>query len=182
MVAPVATLPVSRDRGALPEARAGEWHVLLTRARQEKILARDLCAMGIGHYLPLIWQARFYGNRKVKVQVPLFAGYMFLRGSLDDVYAADRTKRVARTIEVADQDRLDWELRNISIALSENATLDPYPYLQEGVCVEVRAGPFRGLQGWVDSRLPQDRIILQVGMIGTAVSLELDASLLMPVR
>jgi transcription antitermination factor NusG len=63
-----------------------------------------------------------------------------------------------------------------------DCTLDPYPFLKEGILVEVRSGPFRGMQGWIDARLKQDRIILQVDTLGRAVSLEIDAGLLDPVR
>jgi transcription antitermination factor NusG len=47
--------------------------------------------------------------------------------------------------------------------------------------VEVRAGPFRGLQGVIDSRSKLNRLILQIDMLGRAVSLEIDAALLEPV-
>src|SRR5436190_8646054 len=93
-----------------------QWHVLRTKSRQEKILASELDAMGIGSYLPLIRQVRFYAGRKATVEVPIFPGYVFLRGSIDDAYQADRTKRIAQIIRVHDQQQLHWELRNIHLA------------------------------------------------------------------
>jgi transcription antitermination factor NusG len=53
--------------------------------------------------------------------------------------------------------------------------------LVAGTKVEVRAGPFRGLQGVVDSRLKQNRLLLQVEMLSRAVSVEIDAALLDPI-
>ena len=77
------------------------------------------------------------------------------------------------------QEQLEWELRNIWIALSRQGRLDPCPHIVEGMKVEVRAGPFRGLQGIIESRKgAQLRLILQIEMLGRAVSLEIDASLL----
>jgi transcriptional antiterminator RfaH len=164
--------------GEWSETELGSWFVLRTRSRQEKVIARDLNARGVFNYLPLITCTRFYGGRKARVQVPLFPGYVFLRGSLDDAYTADRTNRVAQILHVRDQQRLDWELRNIHIALDSEASLDPFPFLRAGVRVEVREGPFRGLQGIIEDRGRRDRLILQVETLGQAVSIEIDGSLL----
>jgi transcription antitermination factor NusG len=160
---------------------AQSWHVLHTRSRQEKALALDLVALGMEYYLPLVRKVVYYGRRKVEVDSPLFPSYLFLWGTKDQAYLADQTKRVARLINVADQNKLHWELRNIQTALSKVPVLDPHPFLQRGMRVEVRAGPFRGLQGLVEERRTNDRLVLQVETFGRAVSLEIDGSLLDPI-
>lgn len=154
------------------------WHVLQTKSRQEKALSADLEAMSIAHFLPLKQSIRTYGRKKQIAELPLFSGYLFLRGSLDDAYRADRTGRVAQIIRVADQQRLHWELKNLRQALESGHPLDPYPYLQTGVRVEVKSGPLRGLQGIIESRSSAMRIIFQIQMLGRAVSMEIDAALL----
>jgi transcription antitermination factor NusG len=156
----------------------GSWHVLHTRSRQEKALAETLTAMGIAAYLPLLDVTRTYGRRKLSVELPMFPGYLFLKGKLEDAYTADRTKRVAHIIPVVDQDKLTWELRNLSLALSAQAPLDPYPFLRIGLRVEVRSGPLAGLQGVIENRLKRDRLSLQVDVLGQAMSLEIDGALL----
>jgi transcription termination/antitermination protein NusG len=163
---------------SFPDARLGDWHVLHTKSRQEKIVAADLAAMGIAYFLPLVSQVRYYGNRKARVNTPLFPGYVFLRGSTEQAYQADRTKRIANIIRVAAQESLDWELRNLHLALTRQAPLMPYPYLKKGVRVEIRSGPFRGLQGIVEDRAGTDRLILSVDILGRSVSLEIDGALL----
>ena len=157
---------------------AGAWHVLHTRSRQEKVLSDELTAMGIASYLPLCRQIRFYGRRKIASEIPLFPGYVFLRGTIDQAYMADRTHRVAAILPVADQHSLQWELTNLHLALSNESEFHPHPLLQSGVRVEVRSGPFRGLQGFVQSRTRSDRLILQVRMLGCATSMEIDGALL----
>src|SRR3954471_10558787 len=96
-----------------PDASHGYWLVLRTRSRQEKALAKDLAARGVGHFLPLVVRTKFYGDRKIKVELPLFPGYLFLRGPLDAAYDADRSGRVAQIIPVHDQKQFDGELRSI---------------------------------------------------------------------
>jgi transcription antitermination factor NusG len=166
----------------LQSAGLNRWHVLHTLSRQEKALSEDLARRGIRHYLPLVSKARYYGRRKLIAELPLFPGYLFMVGTVDQAYSADRTGRVAQIIPVFNQDRLNWELRNLQLALEREADLDPYPSLQQGVRVEVRSGPFKGLQGVIDDRLKRNRLILQVGTLGKAASLEIDASLLEPVE
>lgn len=158
------------------------WFVLHTRSRQEKALAADLEARGIAHYLPLVRSVRYYGRRKATVSVPLFPSYLFLRGEVEEAYAADRTRRLARVIPVNDQGRMEEELRNIHAVLNQGAALAPYPYLQKGVWVEVRSGPFRGVRGVIEDRTRADRLVLQVAVLGQATSLEIDGALLEPIE
>lgn len=161
----------------LPSAECGDWFVLRTRSRQEKILANGLRARGIGCLLPLVRVRRLYCNQRFEVEVPLFPGYLFLRGSLDDAYWADLTKRVAQIIPVVDQARLDQELQSLARVLASEQTLDPYPYLVKGQAVEIRCGPLRGVRGVIEDRSRPHHLILQVSALGQAVSLEVDAAI-----
>jgi transcription antitermination factor NusG len=156
----------------------GSWFLLRTRSRQEKVVANDLAARGILHYLPLVNCVRYYGHRKSIVDVPLFPGYVFLRGEANDAYAADRAGRLAQIIPITNQQRVHEELMNIAFALSHKAELSQYPYLYKGVRVEVRSGPFRGLRGVIEDLGKRNRLILQVEILGRGASLEVDAALL----
>jgi transcription antitermination factor NusG len=159
---------------------AALWHVLHTKSRQEKALARELASRGIAHFLPLARHNRYHGGRKAVVDEPLFPGYVFLLGTADDAYAADRTRRVANLIRVPDQRKLDWELFNLQLAVAGAAPLDPYPYLTRGRQVEIVSGPFRGVQGLIEDRAG-DRLILQVDVLGQAVSLRIDGAQVEPI-
>ena len=166
----------------LPETM--RWHVLQTRSRQEKALAEGLEARGIKCFLPLVRVGRVYGGRKAQVELPLFPGYLFLHGTLENVYAADRTKRVAKVIPVFDQARIAEELKSVELALKEapqTSRFDPFPYLKQGIRVEVISGPMRGVRGVIEDRRKRDRLILQVNVLGQATSLEVDSALLMPI-
>jgi transcription antitermination factor NusG len=162
-------------RSSLPNAA---WHVLHTMSRQEKTLSRDLQAMNVAHYLPLVRQVRYYGRHKTVVEEPLFPGYVFLLGSLDEAYVADRTRRVANIIKVTDQNRIEWELRNLQLALGRNAPLNAFPHLRKGLRVHIRSGPFQGIEGLIEDRARNDRVLLQVDVLGRAVGLEVDGCLL----
>ena len=174
--------PISDSLPPVFDEGRGRWHVLHTKSRQEKILSADLTAMGLFHYLPLVRQIRHYGRHKTMVEIPLFAGYLFLRATLDAAYQADRTHRVAHIIRVPNQQQLQRELVNLHLALESGNELTPFPFLKNGVRAEVKSGPLRGLQGVIENRANAGRLILQVEMLGRAVSLEIDGALLEPIQ
>jgi transcription termination/antitermination protein NusG len=158
-----------------------QWFILHTLSNQEKLLAEAMAAMDVGYFLPLRRVVKVQGRNRSHVLTPLFPSYVFMRGTLDDVYQADRTKRVAGIVRVFDQERLESEIRSIHMALINDAVLAPHPTLKTGIRVEVRAGPFRGMRGMIQDRTRDDRLILQVEVLGQATSLEIDGSLLEPV-
>ena len=159
----------------------GQWFVLRTRSRQEKAVVSELAAMGTAHYLPLVRTARYYGRRKVQVDLPLFPGYVFLFGELEQAYDADRSRRVAQLIRVPDQAELQRQLENLELALSRGAQPEACSQFEAGVRVEVRSGPFKGVQGVVQSRGRADRLVLEVGVLGQGASLEIEQTLLEPI-
>jgi transcription antitermination factor NusG len=161
-----------------PFDHPGLWFVLHTKSRQEKALALDLTHRQIAHFLPLRREIRYHGKRKCVVEAPLFSNYLFVKGFPEDTFIADRTKRVANIIRCPDQQKIASELHNINLALLQGAPLSLYPALVKGIRVEVRAGPFRGIQGIIEDRAKGNRLILKVETLGRAVSFEVDGSLL----
>ncbi len=157
------------------------WYALHTKARQEKALARTLLASGIEHYLPLHDRVRYRGRRKVVVHEPLFASYLFLRGTKESTYTAVATKRVANVIAVADQAQFVHELTQLRRALAAGAELGPYGFLSVGRRARVTAGPFKDIEGLVEAWHKSNRLVLQIQALGRAASLEIDAGLLEPV-
>jgi transcription antitermination factor NusG len=151
--------------------REGKWVVLHVKSRQEKALSQDLSAIGVGHFLPLVPRER----RGALTDAPLFPGYLFLRGSVDDAFRADRTRRVANIITVKDQTQLHEELWNLHLALARGVAPDEYKWIRRGLRVEVVRGPLQGLRGLVEDRQSMNRVILQVQMLGTAVSIAVDS-------
>ena len=98
--------------------------------------------------------------------------------TIEEVYEVDRTRHAARFLEVSDQEKLHREISAIHTVLVGGGELDPYPALTEGVRAEVRAGPFKGVQGLVEGRAKLNRIVFQIEILGQASSLEIDGSLL----
>ena len=157
------------------------WMVLHTKARQEKAVGRCLLALRLPHYLPVIDRVTIIRGRRVVSHVPLFPGYVFLSGDLEDGYAAVSTRRVCRIIQVEDQEGFVNELEQIHGALVRGAELFRCAFAVVGVRCRVIKGPFEGIEGIVSRRLGNNRLALQIQMLGRGTLLEIDADLLEPV-
>ena len=125
------------------------WHVLQTKVRAEKALSVELSALGLDTIMPVTCQERYFGRRRAVVEVPIFPGLVFLRGSDSDLELARQTMRVLQTIKVADQESLSWTLDNLEILLERSVNLVACVPLNCGRRAEVRSGALRGIQGLV---------------------------------
>lgn len=157
-----------------------QWHLIHTRSRQEKAIARALEAADIRYELPLRERVSYRRGRKFRVTEPLFTSYLFLFGPREATFFATATKRVASVIAVPEQDRFVRDLEQVKVAVAGGADLRPWHYLEVGRRVRVTAGPFEGLEGVVEMRTHVDRLVLQIDALGRATSLEIDADLLEP--
>ena len=170
--------PAVHPEGTCIDQLTGQWWVVHTKARNEKALAWDLLKRNISYFLPMVEKVRASRGRTIKTVMVLFPGYVFLCGCQEDRYTAMTTNRVASTIHVIDQDRITKELTSIQKALNTPKQLDPFPYLQTGRKCVVTAGPLKGVEGSLVRRKNIDRLVLQVHVLGQAVSTEIDAALL----
>lgn len=154
------------------------WHVLHVKSRQEKVLGEEADRLGITNYVPLTQRVTYHGGRKSTSTIPLLPGYVFLFGTREQAFQIDRLGRVVKVIPVIDQTKLERELDSIRLALSNGAELLPHPMIRAGLHVAVRSGPFEGVEGVCESNRQHNRLILKVGILGQAVSMEIDGDLL----
>ena len=162
----------------------GRWWVAHTKARFEKAFAADLLARSVAYFLPMAERLTFSGGRRRRGMVPLFPSYVFFCDPGDDArHGAMATGRLCQVLNVADQRRLVGELSALELALAAKVPLAPYATAAAAVGSRCRVtcGPFRGLEGTVVRGDGRTRIVLEVGMLGRGVVMEIEAGLLEPV-
>lgn len=163
------------------ETRPGAWMVLQTRSRQEKAIARQFTARRAEVVLPLIPRVTLIRGRKFTSQVPLFPGYVFVRGEREVAYHAITTKRVCRIIDIPDQTTFLHELDQVVRALEAGAPLDLHPFAVEGRRCRIIRGPLMGLEGVVIQRRSTARLVMQIGILGRGAALDIDVDSLEPI-
>lgn len=159
----------------VPSADDGRaWWVAHAKPRQEKCLARRLLAASIPFYLPTAPRRTRVRGRILTAHVPLFAGYVFLRGDPADRGRVLGTGRVATVLPVTDQDRLWADLRQVRRLLAAGQPVFPEDKLEPGAVVRVRYGPLAGLTGTVVRSATGHRFVVRVDFIQRGAAVELD--------
>jgi transcription antitermination factor NusG len=156
------------------------WQVLYLRPRCEKKMAAFAHGMGMDYRLPLRRHTRIYQYRKVTFDVPLFPGYFFVCADERERDELLKTSNVARIIVPTDEARLLYELEQIGKALAADPTLGVCRALRRGTRVRIRNGPFTGVEGVVRAIRDNNKVRLNVDMIGQAVAVEADRDFLEP--
>jgi transcriptional antiterminator RfaH len=161
---------------------AGIWWVLHTRPRAEKALVRKLLAQRQDFFLPLYKKQSQSRGRPLASYVPLFSGYVFLRGDEPARLAALRTNQVIRVLPVPEGERLRADLARIYQLMECGAPVAPEERLQPGMPVVLTAGPLAGLQGKIVRRDRQMRFVIEVDFIQRGASVEVEGWMLQPLR
>ncbi|QDV12066.1 transcriptional activator RfaH [Rosistilla oblonga] len=159
----------------LPDEPDTQWWAMYTRSRQEKQLMRKLRELEVGHYSPVI--SRRYkspAGRLRTTHLPLFANYVFVRGTGESRYQAVSTGCVSRCIDIADPTQLVTDLQQIHALIETGAALAPEERLEPGDLVRVKSGPFNGFEGTVVQRDGQRRLIVAVRFMNQGASAVLD--------
>jgi hypothetical protein len=97
--------------------KPGEWFVIRTRTRQEKILARELNGAGITAYLLVVCESRTYDERPLDVEVPLFKRAVFVHGTAEELRFATSTGRVVSVARASDQLGLQADIEMLAATL-----------------------------------------------------------------
>jgi transcription antitermination factor NusG len=162
-----------------------EWYALYTRSRFEKKMLSELTDRNIEVFLPMREILSRWKDRKKRIWVPLFPGYIFVnhvdtpenRFRILNIPGAVRFVGLEGHANVIPEEQIQYVRR----FLESSIAIDPYPYMQVGARVEVIAGPLKGIQGILVEKRGRFRFVIQVDLIRQAVSVEIDASDVRPV-
>ena len=156
------------------------WYVAYTYPRHEKAVSEQLQLRLVETFLPTYKHTSTWKDRRVKLDLPLFAGYVFTR-----VPARDRLKVISvpgvirmlsyrgRPVPVSDA-----EIDAIRMCVRSGAKLEPHRYVTVGDQVRVREGVFEGLNGIVVRENNKCNLIVSIDLIHQSVSLEIDPACL----
>ncbi len=156
------------------------WTVLHVRPRCEKKVAEYCTRHTVSSYMPLRSETKIYQRRKVTVAKPVFPSYVFAEIDRQNRDLVLRSGNIVRMIEVVDQDRFLLELDQVRKALDVDPTLGATAAFTRGKRVRIIDGPFRGLEGVVETVRGGTRVILNVEAIGQGVPVDVEMPMLEP--
>jgi len=148
-----------------------QWWAAYTLPRQEKSLARQLNAMQVPFYLPLVSQVRFVGGRRQKSFLPVFSSYVFVFASDEERIGALETNRIAHLFSTSDAAALTRDLRNVRRLIDLGAPLTVESRLRAGQRVRVKNGALEGIEGTIVERRGEERLLVAVEFLQQGVSI-----------
>ena len=154
------------------------WYAAYTSANHERRVAENFAARSVEHFLPLYASLRRWKDRRVKLELPLFPGYVFVRLALRDRLKALQVPSVVRLVgfKGAPVALAEEEVESLRRTLAEGVRAEPHPFLRVGRRVRITAGPLAGREGilkWWKGNL---RVVLSIELIKRSASIEVDAS------
>ena len=154
------------------------WYAAYTSANHEKRVAEQLGARSVEHFVPLYESVRRWKDRKVRLQLPLFPGYVFVRMALCDRLRVLQVPGVARLVGFNGLPCAlpDAEVEGLKAGLASGIRAEPHPFLTAGRRVRVKAGPLEGLQGIVVRGKNRLRLIISLDLIHRAAAVEVEAA------
>jgi len=160
------------------------WYALHTRHQHEKSVAELLTSKGFEVFLPLYSTVHRWKDRAKQLSLPLFPCYVFLQGGLDRKMQVITTPGVHGVVGTAGHAGIipELEIAAIRLAIESKSSIEPYPFLQCGDRVRITSGSLAGLEGILVRKQSQTRLVLSVDMIGRSVALEVDLSMVEPIR
>jgi transcription antitermination factor NusG len=158
------------------------WYAVYTNANHEKRVAQQLGQRSIEHFLPLYDSVRRWKDRRVRLQMPLFPGYIFVRFALRDRVQVLQTPSVAQLVSFSGRPAPlpEEDIQAIQSCLKHGRKVEPHPYLQAGRRARVRSGPLRGMEGIILRRKNRTRFVLSFDLIMRSVAVEIDETELVP--
>lgn len=155
-----------------------EWFAIWTRSRHEKLVRDQLQQKQVEVFLPTITKWSRWKDRKKQIEWPLFPGYCFARFDAFDRLPILKCEGV---VTIVGTDGLPSpippvEIDSIRQLIESELAFDPCPLIKEGMMVEVKAGPLKGVVGRLMRKGSHARLVLSVDLIGQAVSVEVDAA------
>lgn len=154
------------------------WYVAHTKPRCEKKLLEFCRRERVPATLPCYSAAHKYRGKTVIFHKPLFPGYVFLRILPQRSTLIRQSDYVAGLLYVPDQATLERQLAEVQLALESGLEVKLAPAIGEGMRVRIKAGPLRGVEGWVERRYGLETVLLRLDFISQAAAVQLEAGAL----
>lgn len=163
---------------------AGEawWYAAYTCANHERRVAEQFAGRNVEHFLPQYESVRCWKDRKVRLQLPLFPGYLFVHTAGQDRLRILQVPGVVRLVGFNGNPTPmpDEDISRIREFLGQGWRAEPHPYLQVGRRARVVRGPLARMEGIIVRRKNRSRLVLSFQLIQRSMAIEIDEGDLAP--
>lgn len=187
MESPLATMipqtePMPMATQAPIEVAQPHWYAIYTCANHEKRVAEQLRSQSAEYFLPVYQSVRQWKDRRKRLELPLFPGYVFVRIPVRERLRVLKVAGVARLVSfggvpvpVPEED-----IAIIRACFAGDQAVKPHRYLKRGQRVRVMNGPLTGFTGIVVRQRNRTRLVISFELLQRSVAVEIDTADLIP--
>jgi transcription antitermination factor NusG len=147
-------------------------------ARHEKRIAAQFEEKRVCTFLPLLGQIRRWSDRRVKVEVPMFSCYAFVRiaQTTEERMKVLRTPGVLGFVGSERQGTPipDEQIESLQTALREKIPCAVHPYIRIGQRVRVRGGSLNGMEGILVGQGADQSLVLSMELLQRSVAIRVE--------
>jgi transcriptional antiterminator NusG len=165
------------------ETNQTNWYAAYTYPRHEKKVHEQLALREIESFLPCYRARHKWRNGcTVDVQLPLFAGYVFVRTSLREQLRILKVSGLVNLISFGGVPApvSTEEIETLKAVLS-TSNAEPHPMVAVGDRVRIKSGCLAGIEGILLRKTSGFRLVLNVDLIRQAAAIEVSADDVEPV-
>lgn len=159
------------------------WYAAYTRAQHEKRVALQLAERVVEYYLPVYEAVHRWKDRRMRVQLPLFPGYVFIHIPLKNRLDVLRIPSVVRLVGFNGAPTpLPVEvIECLRRALDAGVCAEPHPFLRVGRRVRITAGSLIGLEGILKRWKGSVRVVLSIELIQRSILVDIESASVEPI-
>lgn len=159
------------------------WYAVYTCANHEKRVAEQFVRRSLEHFLPQYESVRRWKDRKARLRLPLFPGYLFVHTAPQDRLRVLQVPGVVRLVGFngSPTPMPQEDIQRIREFLGQGWRAEPHPYLQVGRRARVMRGPLAAMEGIIVRRKNRSRLVLSFELIQRSMAIEIDEGDLAPV-
>ncbi len=157
------------------------WYAVFVRSNQERQVAAYLNGLHMEHFLPCYTSVRLWKDRRVKLQMPLFPGYLFVRLPLQERMKVLTIRQVVSLVGKMNLPSpiSDHEIAGVRAGI-EHGNAEPYEYLEAGQRIVITDGVLSGMEGILLTVRSRARVVISLQSIGRAFVVEVGADCVRP--
>lgn len=159
------------------------WYAAYTCPRHEKHVAQQLVQHHIASFLPLYSSVRRWKDRRKRLDLPLFPGYVFVQMTDRNRVEVLRLPGVVQLVCFQGKPAAidPAEIEALRRGTTGPIAVQPHPYLKEGRRVRIISGPMTGTEGIFVRRKQQVRLVISISLIQRSVAMEIGEADVEPV-
>jgi transcription antitermination factor NusG len=149
-----------------------------TLSRHERIVAYQLNNQGVKTFLPSFTEIHRWSDRRKKVEVPLFPGYLFVHAIISPqvrrlvLFArgvAGFINMSGKPVPIPND-----QIESVQKLLANNIRCVCYPFLRVGQRVRVRGGALDGVQGILTAHHGQKGLVISIDGIQRSLAVHIE--------